>query len=385
MTKEGGGFTLNGEDVADGAPVTGEENGLAYKLALADGKWAAEYQAASASVMLGQLGGTLALSQNEDKTWSAGGEALPENLTVPGDNGLHYKLALGEDGAWSAEYQAASASVMLGQLGGTLALSQNVAVGLAGSLPLYRAEDGSWSASPEPGGDPVASGDAYTAAFRPDTVTVSGAPLAASTLEGGKGWTLSDPASGASAELAASGDAGDADLQGSLYRVLATDDGLRADRYDLPIKGSPFVKALKPAEGAAAKPSLSADNADTPADEGGTELLVGGTSFDIGRMLDDGSDTRPRDSDPTFVEDAVKDLVAIRGVMEALVENLTGADDRTNLTNALTTQWNKADDVIKSVFGKKGLVEQGVADTTPRRAVGALQDVIDALSSAADA
>ncbi len=692
MTKEGGGFTLNGEDVADGAPVTGEENGLAYKLALADGKWAAEYQAASASVMLGQLGGTLALSQNEDKTWSAGGEALPENLTVPGDNGLHYKLALGEDGAWSAEYQAASASVMLGQLGGTLALSQNedktwsaggealpenltvpgdnglhyklalgedgawsaeyqaasasvmlgqlggtlalsqnedktwslpggeaadgalvgdaggpqyrlaqnedgawagayvprsasaalgtlggtlaldvaedgsawlggeplaagrevagpanglqyrlaqgedgswagqhvpatqpvalggsgrsvelaqaedgtwsaagspvadgaayadslglkwtlsladgkwaaahqaatasvmlgqhggtldlaqaedgswtlasgepvpakltvpvagydnayavtrdpatgeysaayvrddsqsgsqaVAVGLAGSLQLYRAEDGSWSASPEPGGDPVAhghvhpaaSGDAYalslddagnwSAAFQPADVEVRGAPLAASTLEGGAGWTLSDPASGASAELAASGDA---DIQGSLYRVLQTDDGsLLADRYDLDIEGRTAFKT----DHLESDLELSADDGDTPADEENTELLVGGASFDVGALLGAGSDTHPRDSDPTFVEDAVKDLVAIRGVMEALVENLTGADDRTNLTNALTTQWNKADDVIKSVFGKKGLVEQGVADTTPRRAVGALQDVIDALSSA---
>ncbi len=687
MTKEGGGFTLNGEDVADGAPVTGEENGLAYKLALADGKWAAEYQAASASVMLGQLGGTLALSQNEDKTWSAGGEALPENLTVPGDNGLHYKLALGEDGAWSAEYQAASASVMLGQLGGTLALSQNedktwsaggealpenltvpgdnglhyklalgedgawsaeyqaasasvmlgqlggtlalsqnedktwslpggeaadgalvgdaggpqyrlaqnedgawagayvprsasaalgtlggtlaldvaedgsawlggeplaagrevagpanglqyrlaqgedgswagqhvpatqpvalggsgrsvelaqaedgtwsaagspvadgaayadslglkwtlsladgkwaaahqaatasvmlgqhggtldlaqaedgswtlasgepvpakltvpvagydnayavtrdpatgeysaayvrddsqsgsqaVAVGLAGSLQLYRAEDGSWSASPEPGGDPVAhghvhpaaSGDAYalslddagnwSAAFQPADVEVRGAPLAASTLEGGAGWTLSDPASGASAELAASGDA---DIQGSLYRVLQTDDGsLLADRYDLPIKGSPFTADLK---GDAARPALKADDRDTPADEGGTELILAGTSFDVGALLDSGAADMPG---PNMIAEARDEMAKLRDQVSALVDLFK--DDgltRAGLGTELGRKWEAAQKVVDGVLNGS---EQLDRVDTPTRVVGAFDELVDALST----
>ena len=108
MTKEGGGFTLDGEDAAAGALVTSEENGLHYKLALGeDGAWAAAYQAASASVTLGASGGTLALSQNEDKTWSAGGgEPLPENLTVPGDNGLQgslYRVLQADDGSLLAD------------------------------------------------------------------------------------------------------------------------------------------------------------------------------------------------------------------------------------------------------------------------------------------
>ena len=100
--------------------------------------------AAMLEVMLGELGGTITLTQAEDKSWWLGEMAVMDGDEYMAANGSTYTLTL--DGTWSAAYTPPPAmSLALGTTGG--------------ELMIERLEDGSYQAN----GAALASGDTVTA------------------------------------------------------------------------------------------------------------------------------------------------------------------------------------------------------------------------------
>ena len=104
-------------------------NGNVYRAQLVNGiPIGVEHVAAMADVMLGDLGGTLSLTQMEDKSWVISGSdtAVMDGYVHTAANGNDYKLMMDSEGMWSAMYQ----EVMV-----------NVDLGTQGSVTLTRSED----------------------------------------------------------------------------------------------------------------------------------------------------------------------------------------------------------------------------------------------------
>ena len=191
MTKEGGGFTLEGEDFEGGTLAA--ENGNEYELALADGEWAATYVAATAEIVIGASGETVTVTKAEDGTYFLGDAALESGGSYTAANGNMYALTMGEDGAWSAAYVPVEVEVALG--------------GSGEGVTLTRAEDGSYwigEAAIESGGTHAAANGndytltmdgsgawsaAYNAVMQTVALGASGDSVTLMTKEGG-GFTL---------------------------------------------------------------------------------------------------------------------------------------------------------------------------------------------------
>ena len=102
MTKEGGGFTLNGEDFAGGEVQS--EKGSTYELALVDGGWVATYIPPEPAVLaLGASGTSVSIRTNETGEHRIGELVLADGTTVRADNGQAYQLSR-IDGDWVAEH-----------------------------------------------------------------------------------------------------------------------------------------------------------------------------------------------------------------------------------------------------------------------------------------
>ena len=180
---------------------------------------------AMAEVMLGELGGTVTLTQAEDMTWWLG-EMLVENGTVyTAANGNDYVLMMMEHDDhvdWTATYVKVTAMV---------------ALGTQGSIELVRAEDMSWWLGSE--AVDVASevmsdnGNTYTlwytdgvwtARFEPEMMMIEGTGLVAMSREADDMYDVGD------ATLPASG-MGDVTVDGAMYHVWM--DGWDADGQPL--------------------------------------------------------------------------------------------------------------------------------------------------------
>ncbi len=146
MTTQDGGFTLNGEAFESGKTVTGE-SGNVYTLLLADGTWNARYDAHEVEVKLGSLEETVKLVKGEDGSYMLGEMAVESGVTKhTSANGNVYTLVMGEDGMWTAQYQATETMLALGTSGTTVTIVRN--------------EDGTYTV----GGEPLMSGGTWTAA-----------------------------------------------------------------------------------------------------------------------------------------------------------------------------------------------------------------------------
>lgn len=203
MTKEGGGFTLDGEDFT-GGDVSGE-NGMTYKLELADGTWAATHLPTEVPVELGTSGGVVTLAQNEDGSYavlgSSGvlGVSLAPDGTLRGaqaENGSRYSLEL-VDGEWQAVFEApAPIAVGLGTSGesvmvqmnedgsysiGDMALTDGTLVSAlnGNTYELTMGADGSW-------------GSSYSPTMQEVTLGITGETVTVTKAEDGSYWVGSD-------------------------------------------------------------------------------------------------------------------------------------------------------------------------------------------------
>lgn len=100
--EENGTFRLNDEPLLGGRVVEAS-NGYRYRLTLGpDRAWQADYIADPVTVRLGSSGGAVSLTPNEDGTWQRGSTAFSSGDKVTGSNGFEYVLTYGADG-WFAE------------------------------------------------------------------------------------------------------------------------------------------------------------------------------------------------------------------------------------------------------------------------------------------
>lgn len=101
---EDGRYSRDGSTVESGDVVMAA-NGSTYRLALEpDGKWRASYVPRSQRVSLG-VSGSLTLTRAEDGSWSDGQQQVQSGETVAAQNGVMYRLTLA-DGEWSASFEA---------------------------------------------------------------------------------------------------------------------------------------------------------------------------------------------------------------------------------------------------------------------------------------
>ncbi len=136
----------------DGTPITSghswtADNGHVYRLDLAeDGTWTAVFVSSPpVSVPLGSSGDTVSIQENDDGTYSLGGEQLFSGKEVTAGNGNRYRLALRTGRVWEAVFiKPAPATVALGTSGDT--------------VEVQALEDGSY----ELDGEPLASGQVVT-------------------------------------------------------------------------------------------------------------------------------------------------------------------------------------------------------------------------------
>ncbi|MCY4598134.1 MAG: hypothetical protein OXC19_25460 [Bryobacterales bacterium] len=104
ISTQAGGWTRNGQPFTSGSTVTGE-NAANYTLTLSGGTWTAAFVAPDPEpLVLGTSGDAVLLQAQEDGSYQLEGEALAAGRVVTADNGNQYRLVLGTDGAWMAEF-----------------------------------------------------------------------------------------------------------------------------------------------------------------------------------------------------------------------------------------------------------------------------------------
>ncbi len=123
---EDGSYQANGVALASGDTVTAE-NGNMYTVTISDDGTPSEAYVvpAALSIPLGLSGDTVAIVKNEDGTYSVNGEVLTADTRVMAANGNVYGALLAPDGTpIGVMHIAAMQEVMLGELGGTITLTQ---------------------------------------------------------------------------------------------------------------------------------------------------------------------------------------------------------------------------------------------------------------------
>ena len=324
-------------------------------------------------VMLGELGGTVTVTQAEDMSWWIGEAALSSGDEYMAANGNTYVLMMDAEGMWSAMYQ----SVMV-----------MVDLGTQGAITLERAEDMSWwygSEGVDVGSEVTSdNGNTYTlwytdgvwtARFEPVSMMIEGTGLVAMTREADDMYDVGD------ATLPATG-MGDVTVDGAMYHVWMDDGMLMGARFDAAIDTDTDYKI-----GTIGLPTLSANDGDTTANELRSYLVVTGDEdagmgmFSIGDLLGSGMAS---DEGSNFVYEAVK---AIKKV-EADVSALLALDTKpAGLDTILEGQWSKLEAALDTIFGTNSAAEtdptSAVRTTAPREEdiLDDIADVLDALAS----
>ena len=98
--QEDGRFWLGDQVFESGKVVTGSNDGW-YRVTLADGYWLAEYIPRGAWVSFGPSAGGVVLVQQEDGTYTNGGQVVTNGSRVVGSDGRTYALMM-RDGVWEA-------------------------------------------------------------------------------------------------------------------------------------------------------------------------------------------------------------------------------------------------------------------------------------------
>ena len=334
------------------------------------------FEPAAVEVELGDYGGTVTLMTTADGGFTLEGEPFAGGAEAPveGEGGRWYVLTLGDDMTWSAAFRPREVTVDLGASGASLTLTTTEAGGWTRDGEAFS------SGTTVQGGENAATGAAneyeltladgeWTPTYRPARMTISGTGgLEAVAREDGKGYDVGDDS------LSAAGAGEITDPDGAMYRVLKDAEGMLAGtRFDAPIVGRPLAISLKELN---PRPSLSADDRDTDANEAGTMLEVVMAKFPMDELLDSGVSTV---NAATIVSQARDEMVKIRDRVAQLValyrdEGIT----RTVLNDQVDDKWDDADMQLENIFGGDRMLER---EASPDRVVDAFDQVVEALSS----
>ena len=411
VRNEDGTFSANGEVITAQTTVTAA-NGNVYAAVLSpEGvPVGVMHVAAMQDVMLGALGGTVKLTQAEDKSWWYGEMAVTTGYVHTAANGNMYMLTLDSEGMWSAMYQ--QVEVM-------------VALGTQGSITLVRAEDMSWWLGSE--AVEVASevnsdnGNTYTlwytdgvwsARFEPESMMIEGTGLVAMTREADDMYDVDGdtlPASGAG-EITTSA--------GAMYRVSMMDGMLSGVRFD----GAPKADTvhvtvglldLTAASGLTRDTQVSyiANDRDTAFDEANTKVTVVGEKISLGDLLGSGSAMKAAKASDglsgEFVNsatDLLRDLLTEAELYAKYQADATDDAGRSAFDGRLNNIAERAQGAVDMIFGtnaedgdvvkKVNITEEGVLPTEATasatnyiratQTVRGLNRLLDALSSADD-
>ena len=322
--------------------------------------------AAMQEVMLGELGGTITLTQAEDMTWWLGETEVKDGYVHTAENGNMYVLMMEEHDDhfdWVATYQ----QVMV-----------MVALGTQGSVELVRAEDMSWwlgSAAVDVGSEVMSeNGNTYTlwytdgvwsARFEPVSMMIEGTGLTAMTREADDMYDVGD------ATLPATG-MGDITVDGAMYRVTKMDGMLSGVRFDLAPKGDTVFITVgldNPDLAPDAEVSYIADDRDTAFNEANTKVTIAGENISLGDLLGDGMAMKAAKASDglagEFVEDAVDMLTDLLTEAELYAKYQATADDeagRSAFDLRLNNIAERAQDAIDMIFGTGA--EHGAAVTS---------------------
>ena len=180
-------YLVDEEPLGDDGVVEAS-NGNQYRLTLGEDGWLAEFlPAEGVAVALGTSGEAVLITEQEDGTYLANGQRLVSGGVVEASNGNRYRLTLEEDG-WSPAFEPTFVSVDLGQSGGSVTLRREEdGQYWLGSIGI---EDGHVVEGPNDSTYELTLRDGvWTAAFRPTTVPVpageSGEILDLARLEDG--------------------------------------------------------------------------------------------------------------------------------------------------------------------------------------------------------
>ena len=377
VRNEDGTFSANGEVITAETRVTAA-NGNVYAAVLSpEGvPVSAMHVAAMQDVMLGELGGTVKLTQAEDMSWWLGETAVMDGSVHTHENGNMYTLMMDAEGMWSAMYKKAEVIVELGT---------------QGPVTLERAEDMSWWLGTEAvdDGSDVNSpnGNRYTlwytdgvwsARFEAESMMIEGTGLVAMTREGDdmydvEGITL--PANGK----------GDIDTSMGTYRVTMMDGMLMGTRLD-PVAIDNQTRFRT--NGLGAFPTILGDEDDTEdVNEGMTALVVGGEKHPFSALLGSGMSEKQGDN---YVAKAREELVEIRARIESVLDVFETTGDKQNQVKWLWGTGASADnrrtnvrETLESVFGDIGGLTVNNSENEPdfKDALSEIDDLIMALSS----
>ena len=400
---------INGEyEVVTADTMVTAENGNVYRALLSPEGIVigVMHVQAMQDVMLGDLGGTITLTQKEDMSWSYGEAAVATGYMHTAANGNVYMLTLDSEGMWSAMYTPVEATV---------------ALGTQGSITLVRAEDMSWWLGSE--GVDVASevmsdnGNTYSlwytdgvwsARFEPESMMIAGTGLTAMTREADDMYDVDGdtlPASGAG-EITTSA--------GAMYRVSMMDGMLSGVRFDGAPKGDTVhitVGLFDGDLGRDAQVSYIADDRDTAFNEANTKVTIAGENISLGDLLGDGMASKAKAASDglsgEFVNSAKDVLMDLLTEAELYAKYQAVADDdagRGAFDGRLNNIAERAQGAVDMIFGtnasdgdvmkKVDIVDDGVLPTEPAasatdyiratQTVRGLNRLLDALSSADD-
>ena len=211
VSTQADGWTRNGDDIASGVVVKGE-NGADYRLSLENGQWTAEFlPPAPLSVSLGASGDAVPIQTLEDGSFQLDGIPLTVGDVRQAENGNRYRFVLGTSGQWTAEFvPPAPVVVTLGgsgvavrvhvlendryELAGRPLASGDVRTASTGEMYRFElAPDGRWTAS--------------FVAPPPISVTLgtSGESMSVEVLEGGRYQLAGQPLATGQVHTAANG------------------------------------------------------------------------------------------------------------------------------------------------------------------------------------
>ena len=331
-----------------------------------------DHVAAMQDVMLGDHGGTIMLTQAEDKSWWYGEMAVADGYVHTAANGNMYALTMDAEGMWSAMYQ--QVEVM-------------VALGTQGSVTLERAENMSWWLGSEEvmvGSEVMSeSGNTYTlwytdgawsTRFEPESMMIEGTGLVAMTKEDRSGYYVDGE--DLPGTLPALGT--DIDTSMGTYRVTMMDGDLMGVRLD-PV-AIPGQTRFRTTAGLSAFPAILGDEDDTEdVNEGLTALVVGGEKHPFSALLGSGMSEK---QGANYVAKAHEELVEIRARIEAVLDVFESAQEKQDQVDMLwgTTSARRTNvkTTLQTVFGDIG----GLTDAPEfKDALSDIDDLIMALSS----
>ena len=269
-------------------------------------------------------------------------------------------------------------------------LVQVVDLGTSGAITL-RQEGGAWTSDEGPVSDgtsiTAANGSSYTLRYRyghwsaeliPEVRQIVGTDLSATWLEDRSGYRV-----GATAILSKEG-RGDVSVDGVMYRVWEENGSLWGARFDAPPHGSEPAGGHYSIDLRGQVATLMADDKQTPANEEGTRIRVGGGDFSVEQLLGKGSASAVGER---IVPDVLADIVELRDTAQALLIAL-GNDPRSrdSLKSELSRLWEGVVSQIKLIFAGPVREWKQVSDSTKaiERGVDVIEQfdaVVDALSS----